>query len=165
MEHPNIYTFKHSALPAIDDAIKGEIAEIDFNVTNLLLKFQGHYRALSELRETLSDLLDSCDLNLQSIRIIPDGNSEEDVPRAINLTDLSTEEKHLIISTGITSTVAIKMLASALNCEIEEALEHVAVVGQAAFASMTPESREASIRRMVEALRENYNGHSFLVEV
>ncbi|MEG4302184.1 hypothetical protein [Microcoleus sp. D3_18a_C4] len=165
MEQPSIYTFRHSALPPIDDAMKREIAEIDFNVSNLILKLQGHYRALSELRETLSDLLDSCELNLQCIRIVPDGDEDEAAPRAFNLTDLSEKEKHLIISTGITSSVAIRMLADALKCDIEDALVIVAVVGRATFAEMSPDDKEASIQRMVEALRDNSDGHSFLVEV
>lgn len=165
MEHPNIYTFKHSALPPLDDAMKGEIVEIDFNVSNLILKVQGHYRALTELRETLSDLLDSCDLNLQSIRIVPDSDDEEDAPRAIGLTDLSRQEKCVIVSTGITSTVAIKMLASIFDCDFEQAASHVAAIGQAEFGRMSSDDIEKSVERMAEALRENSNSSSFIVEV
>ena len=96
MEHLNLYTFKHSALPPLDNAMKGEIAEIDFNVSNLILKLQGHYRALSELHETLSNLLDSCDLNLECIRIVPDSDEDEAAPRASGLTDLPEDVQQSI---------------------------------------------------------------------
>jgi hypothetical protein len=95
MEPPNTFTYRHSEMPPMTDEIKSKIGVIDFNVSNLILEIQGNYRALSELHETLSDLLDNCDLNLQCIRIIPDGEDEEAVQRAIGLTDLPALEKQL----------------------------------------------------------------------
>ncbi len=165
MEHPNIYTFKHSTLPAIDDAMKGEIAEIDFAAANLILKFQGHYRALSELRETLSDLLGSCDLNLQCIRIVPDGDEDEGAPRAIGLTDLSLTEKQVLVSTAVTSTVAIEMLADTLDCDFEDAAFQVRVIGQARFGAMSSEEIEQAVETLAETLRDNPEKRVFKVEV
>jgi len=51
MEPKNTFIFRQSELPPLSDELKAEIAEIDFNVVNLILKIQGHYYALSELTE------------------------------------------------------------------------------------------------------------------
>ena len=64
-------------MPPMTDEIKAQIAEIDFNVANLILKNQGNNRALSKLAETLSDCWDSCEMNLHCIRIV--GGGEEPV--------------------------------------------------------------------------------------
>ncbi|MEG5108234.1 hypothetical protein QUB32_16445 [Microcoleus sp. AT8-A4] len=165
MEQPSIYTFRHSALPPLDDAIKGEIAEIDFNVSNLLLKFQGHYRALSELRETLNDLLDSCELNLQCIRIVPDGDEDEGAPRAIGFADLPTVEKHVVICTAITSTVAIKILAEVLDCDFEDVAFQVRTIGQAEFGSISPEQIEQAVTRLSETLRNKPDTGGFFIDI
>ena len=151
MEHPNIYTFRHSALPPIDNAMKGEIAEIDFNVSNLILKFQGHYRALSELRETLSDLLDSCELNLQSIRIVPDSDGEEEAPRAIGLTDLPLREKAAIAFEILKKRVATKLLAEAYTCSTKEALAKVRDYGEMDLDQLS----EQDIDEMIFAFSKN----------
>ena len=64
IESINTFTYRHSERPPMTDEIKAQIAKIDFNVANLILKNHGNYRALSELAETLSDCLDSCEMNL-----------------------------------------------------------------------------------------------------
>jgi len=51
MEPKNTFIFRQSELPPLSDELKAEIAEIDFNVVNLIRKIQGHYYALSELTE------------------------------------------------------------------------------------------------------------------
>jgi hypothetical protein len=90
MESINTFTYRHSEMPPMTDEIKAQIAEIDFNVANLILKNQGNYRALCELAETLSDCLDSCEMNLHCIRII--GEGEEPV-RASGKASLPSKEK------------------------------------------------------------------------
>lgn len=148
-------------MPPMTDEIKSKIGVIDFNVSNLLWEIQGNYRALFELHEILSDLLDNCDLNLQCIRIIPDGDGEEPVQRAIGLTDLPILEKHLLISTAITSTVAIKVLAGIFNCDFEQVASHVISIAKSEFGGMTPEQIEASVEQIVKELRNNPNAGSF----
>jgi len=72
------------------DEIKSEIAEIDFNVANLILKFQGNYYALLTLAETLAGCMNEAEDNLDKIRIIPDGGEPKLLLRAIGFTDLPT---------------------------------------------------------------------------
>lgn len=160
---PNTFTYRHSEMPPMTDEIKSEIAAIDFNAANLILKYQGHYRALSELAETLSDCLDSCEMDLYSIRIIPDGDDE--VEKAIGLTDLSISDKQLIMSTCIMSTVAIKVLASIFNCDFEQAAFRVRTVGQAEFEDMSPEAVEKAIEQLAKIVGENPDKGFIRIEV
>jgi hypothetical protein len=164
MESPNTYTYRQSELPPMTDEIKSEIAEIDFTVANLILKFQGNYLALSHLAETLADALNSAESNLCSIRIIPDGEPEL-LPRAIGLTDLPTPEKHLLISTAITSTVAIKVLASLFGCNFVQAASHVRQISQAEFGAMSLEQVEKAVEELAKTLRENPDKEGFAIEV
>ncbi|WP_332961153.1 hypothetical protein [Microcoleus sp. AR_TQ3_B6] len=63
----------------------------------------------------LDNCLDSCELNFNAIPIIADDSPQQ----CLNLTDLSKEEKQLILSTPITSTVAIKILAGIFRCDFQ----------------------------------------------
>jgi hypothetical protein len=101
MTSPSIYTYRQSELPPMTDEIQAEIAEINFNVANLILKIQGNYHALSHLVEILADGLNSAESNLCSIRIIPDGGEPELLPRAIGFTELPVREKQLLVSTAL----------------------------------------------------------------
>jgi len=147
------------------DEIKSEIAKIDFTVANLILKIQGNYLALTALAETLADGLSSAELNLCSIRIIPDGGELELLPRAINLTDLPMREKQLLISTAITSTVAIKVLAGIFGCDFEQAASHIRRVGQAEFEEMSSERIESAVAELAKTLHENPDGGLYKIEL
>jgi hypothetical protein len=129
MEPPDTFTYCHSEILLMTDEIKSELAQIHFTVTNLILKIQGNYRALFELSQTLCDLLDNCDLNLQRIRgNIPDSDGDNSLQPGISLTDLSTKEKQLILSRAITSTVAIKVLAGIFDCDFQTSASRLASI-------------------------------------
>jgi len=164
MEPPNTYTYRQSELPPMTDEIQSEIAEIDFNVANLILKIQGNYHALTALTETLADGLNSAESNLCSIRIIPDGGEPELLPRAIGFTDLPTREKQLLVSTAIISTVAIKVLAGIFGCDFGQAASHVRQISQAEFGAMSLEQIEKAVAELEKELRENPNGGGFVIE-
>ncbi|TAE85647.1 MAG: hypothetical protein EAZ60_08800 [Oscillatoriales cyanobacterium] len=149
-------------MPPITDEMKSEIAEIDFNVANLILKFQGNYRALSELAETLADSLNSCKMNLHSIGIIPDG---EVPPRAIGLTDLPRTEKQIIVSTAMTSTVAIEMLADIFDLDFPDAATLIRHKSQNQFGEMSLEKIEQFLEQLTEAAREKPSDHIFIAEI
>ncbi len=112
MQTGNTFTYRHSELPVVRPAIKSEIAELDVRIADLILRSQGNYRELQELAEVLENCLDSCELNLSSIRIVAD-----DIPQPIiqiitgglhpiSMKDLPMEEKQIIFSTAITSSIA-----------------------------------------------------------
>jgi hypothetical protein len=163
MELPNTYTYRQSELPPMTDEIQAEIAEIDFNVANLILKIQGNYHALTALTETLADGLNGAESNLCSIRIIPDGGEPELLPRVIGFTDLPTLEKQLLVSTAITSTVAVKMVATLLGCSFDEAATHISNIGGAQFESLTPEQMEDVVERLAKDLHEQPDESFFII--
>ncbi|MEG4271060.1 MULTISPECIES: hypothetical protein [unclassified Microcoleus] len=165
MEQPNVYTYRHSEMPPMTDEIKSEIEGIDLNAGNAILRFEGNYRALSALAETLAGLLEECETKLQCIRIIPDGDGDEAASRAIGFTDLPTVEKHVVISTAITSTVAIKILAEILDCEFEDAAFQVRTIAQAEFGSMSPEQIEQAVTRLSETLRNKPDTDGFFIDI
>ena len=72
----NTFTYRHSELPPIPPEIQAEIVGLDVQIADLILKSQGNYRALEQLTEILDNCLDSCELNLQFIRIIADDSSQ-----------------------------------------------------------------------------------------
>jgi len=146
------------------DEIQSEIAEIDFNVANLILKIQGNYHALTALTETLADGLNSAESNLCSIRIIPDGGEPELLPRAIGFTDLPTKEKQLLVSTAITSTVAIRMMATLLGCSFEEAADHISNISGAQFESLSQEQIEDAVKRLAQSLHEQPDETFFVIQ-
>jgi len=146
------------------DETQAEIAEIDFTVANLILKIQGNYHALTSLTETLADGLNSAESNLCSIRIIADGGEPEPQPRAIGFTDLPTREKQLLISTAITSTVAIKMVATIIGCSFGDAAAHIARQSETQFEGMTPEQLEEAVTRLAEELHKQPDESFFVIQ-
>ncbi len=155
----NDFTYGHSELPPVRPEIKAEIVALDVQLANLILKSQGNYRELEELAQMLDNCLDSCQLNLSAICI-----ADDSLQPGISLTDLSSKEKEVILSTAITSTVAIKVLAGIFGCDFETAASHVAVIGELEFGSMTPEAIERAIEEMEKNLKDNPDG-AFFIEV
>ncbi len=145
--------------------IQAEIAEIDFTVSNLILKIQGNYHALSALTETLADGLNSAETNLCSIRIIPDGGEPEPLQQAIGFEDLPTLEKQLLVSTAITSTVAIKMVSTLLGCSFGEAADHISNISGSQFESLSPEQVEDAVKRLAQSLHKQPNETFFELKV
>ena len=113
----NTFVYKHSELPSVRPEIKAKIVALDVQLADLILKSQGNYRELEELREVLDSCLDTCQLKLQSIRIIAD-----DTPpaRIVTMKDLPLEEKELIYSISFTNSVLLNLLSQITNRKPEE---------------------------------------------
>ena len=165
METPNTYTYRQSELPPITSDIKSEICEIDFKASNLILKIQGNYLALYAFAETLGDLLDSCELNLQCIRVIPDGGGNEAASRAIGLTDLPKLEKQLLISTAITTTVAINVIANMMGCSFDQAASYVSRIGEEQVRPMSLDQMEMVVAEISKQLQENSDKEHFVIRL
>jgi len=147
------------------DDIKLAIAEIQLSASTLIMQTRGHYYALTKLAEILADCLNTCQANLYNIRIIPDGDGEESVQRAGDLTDLPALEKQLLVSTAVTSTVAIRVLAGIFDCDFEQAASRIRAIGQAEFGAMSPEQIERAVAELSKTLLENPDGGVFQLEV
>jgi hypothetical protein len=165
MKLPNSYTYRQSELPLMTDDIKSAIAEIQLSASTLIMQTRGHYRALTTLAEILADCLNTCEANLHNIRIIPDGDGEESVQRARGLTDLPALEKQLLVSTAVTSTVAIRVLAGIFDCDFEQAASRIRAIGQAEFGAMSPDQIERAVAELSKTLLENPDRGVFQLEV
>ena len=121
----NTYTYKHSELPAVRPEIKAEIVALDVQLADLILKSQGNYRELEELKEVLDSCLDTCELNLQSIRIIADNTQQ---PPSVTMKDLPLKEKELIYSISFTNSVLLNFLSQLTNRTPEETGAELAIL-------------------------------------
>jgi hypothetical protein len=113
----NTYTYKQSELPPLSGELQAEIAEIDFQLANLNLKIQGNYHALNSLAETLENNMDSCELAMNSIRIVPDGWQPK---TEVTLLDLSPAHKQWIYAQTLVVHMLRKSYAKIVNCTEDE---------------------------------------------
>ena len=105
----HIYIYRHSDLPSVRPEIQAEIVALDVQIADLIIRSQSNYRELEQLAEVLSDALDSCELNLQSIQIIPDDENPQ--PATISMRDLPIQQKQLIYSCSRTNAVLMNLLS------------------------------------------------------
>jgi len=120
----NTYTYKHSELPAVRPEIKAEIVALYVQVADLTLKSQGNYRELTELAEMLDSSLDTCQLNLQSIRIVADDTQQQSI---VTMKDLPLNEKKLIYSISFTNSVLLNLLSQLTKKKPEEIVAELAM--------------------------------------
>jgi hypothetical protein len=156
MEQPNIYTFKHSDIPPLDDAIQGEMAEIDLLVSNFILRNPAHYRALSALSKTLYALADRCDLKLESILILPDYDLDEKGREVSSLNNLPYLEKSTIAFEAIKARTAIQFLARARGWSEKEVLTEVELVASTNYKELSPEEESEIVYTISQNLKELY---------
>lgn len=143
MQIGNTYTYRQSELLQLSDEIKAEIAEADFAINNLLAKIQGNYYALNSLHETLGNGTDSCELAVNSIRIVPDSWQEKS---SISLLDLPLEQKEIVIA----QIIAIQSLRAALS-DATTFDEHTA--NAIVFASIVNDCKHLSEQQIDDTLR------------
>ncbi len=111
----NTYTYQHSELPPVRPEIQSEIVALDVHLADLVLKIQGNYRERQQLAEVLTEALNTCEINLQSIRIVPDDAQQE-----IGLKDLRLEDKELIYSISFTNSVLLNLLSDLTRRKTED---------------------------------------------
>lgn len=142
----NIFTYRHSELPPVRPEIQAEIVALDCYIADLILKLQGNYRELEQLSEVLDSSLETCEINLQSIRIIADDTQQSP---AISRKDLPFEEKQLIYSCSKTNSILLNLL-SALTGRPPKILEEEIALQAAAIHETKP--TEAEIETFVDGL-------------
>ena len=141
----NTFTYRHSELPPVRPEIQAEIVALDCYIADLTLKIQGNYRELEQLSEVLDSSLDTCELNLQSIRIIADDTQQSP---AISMKDLPFEEKQLIYSCSRTNSILLNLLSAVTGKPQKILAEEIA--SQAAIHETKP--TEAEIETFVDGL-------------
>ncbi|MGB8688681.1 MAG: hypothetical protein WCD53_15290 [Microcoleus sp.] len=150
MQTGNTFTYWHSDLPPVRPEIKAEIVAVGLHADDLILKSQGNYRELEELVETLDNCLDSCKLNLNSIRIVADDSSQP----SVSMRDLPMEEKQIIFSTALTSSIAIEALASVFGKSPQQIASELAEKAQDFSKTVTSGQINAVIEELLQVWRK-----------
>ena len=114
----NTFTYRHSELPSLRPEIKAEIVGLDVQIADLILKSQGNFRELKELAEVLDDCLDSCELNLKSIQIIPDDDNPQPV-ESPTITDLPIQEQTMVFGTALFSAMVLSTLPKLTGADMD----------------------------------------------
>jgi len=154
----NTYTYRHSELPSVRPEIKAEIVALDVHIADLILKMQGNYRELEEFAEVLDSGLDTCELNLQSIRIIADDTQQ---PPIATMKDLPLEEKELIYSISFTNSVLLNLLSLITKREPEEIGAELAMFSSVHKEPPTIAEVEEQITQLTASRSEVKNGFVF----
>ena len=155
MEPPNVYTFKRSQVPPLDEATKAEIAEIDLAVSNLILRNPGHYRAFSALEKMLYALAERCEIKLESILIIPDYDIADELGNLIvSLNNLPREEKATIVFEAVKAKTAIQFLARSRGWSEKEVLIEVELVAAERFRDLSAEEESEIVHEISQNLNE-----------
>lgn len=113
-------------MPSLRPEIKAEIVALDVQIADLILRSQGNYRELEELAEVLDNCLDSCELNLNSIRIIANDSPSDHHKELCSLKDLPIELKQLIYSCSHTNSVLLSLLSEITNRSVESLVAEIA---------------------------------------
>lgn len=101
----NTFTCRHSDLPPVRSEIKAEsVVALDCQISDLILKSQGNYHELKELAEVPDNCLDSCELNLNSLQVVPDIYKE----KSGGLLDLPQEQKEFIYGQLVVFSVVME---------------------------------------------------------
>ena len=145
-------------MPSIPPEIQAEIVALDVQIADLILKSQGNYRALEQLAEILDNCLDSCELNLNSIRIIPDDNPR---PSAVSMKDLPLDEKQLIYSCSFTNSLLLNILADTLSVSPEELAKDIAANALAHHTPVTDDQVNDFVNGLLPNARKAKNGYFF----
>jgi hypothetical protein len=111
MKTGNTYTYRQSELPEFRPEIRAEIAALDCRIGDLITKSCGNYHELEALSEVLDNCADSCELNLNSIRIIPVNSP---LPEA-GLKQIPSDVKELFFSTSLATSFLVQMLSQEMK--------------------------------------------------
>lgn len=163
MSH-HTFTYKHSDLPAFRPEIKAEIVALGLHADDLILKSQGNYKELEELAETLSNSLDTCELNLQAIRIIPDDSNLQ--PVAVGtMTDLPLNEQTMIFGTALFSAMVLSTLQKITGADVELLISKISEQVNIEMEEISDEQITASLANYLVTYRENPMQKAFRVKI
>jgi hypothetical protein len=160
----NTFTYRHSELPSLRPEIKAEIVGLDVQIADLILKSQGNFRELKELAEVLDDCLDSCELNLKSIQIIPDGDNPQPVESPATMSDLPIQEQTMIFSTALFSAMVLSTLQKPTGADMELLVDKISEQINIEMADISDEQITASLKEYLARYRENPMQSAFKVK-
>ena len=135
---------------------------LGLHADDLILKSQGNYRELEELAETLDNCLDSCNLNLRSIRIIPDNRPQ---PAEITILSLPIEEQTIIFGTAMFSAIALGTLQKITGVDSNLLILKIAKQVNAEMKNISNEQITESLKNYLEKYRDDQTQPAFKVKI
>lgn len=143
----NTFTYRHSDLPAVRPEIKAEIVALDVHIADLIFKSQGNYRELEDLAEVLDSALDTCELNLNSIRIVPDSYQEN----SGGILDLPFDQKELIYSQFVVFNVVMEAWLQTTGIDRDAANSIIVRAIEQNFPTASEKEVDDTLSRLIEA--------------
>lgn len=137
---------------------------MDIHIDDLILKSQGNYRELEELAETLDNGLNTCELNLKSIQIIPDDYNPQPA-QSLTLTDLPMQEQTMIFGTALFSAMVLSDLQKIIGTDIDSLVEKISEQINLELANISDEQVTASLKDYLKKYSENPSQQAFRVKV
>lgn len=158
------FSFKLSTMPPINSTLRWALSKVNCKWSGLTLQGVGDHDQLCDLHLGLAKAIGINNVELLSIKVRENGGEPELLPRAIGFTDLPTKEKQLLVSTAVTSTVAIKTIALFLGCSFEQAAAYVSEVSSVQFESLSPEQIESAVENLAKSLHEHPDESFFVLQ-
>ncbi|MCY7383319.1 MAG: hypothetical protein LH628_12190, partial [Microcoleus sp. CAN_BIN18] len=141
-------------LPPMPPGLEVAVAELDTQIAGLICENIGNYLALRELSEMLSDCIDTCELNLNSIQIVSDGTKEQ-----YSLKKLPLEQKRLIYSCSFTNSVLLDLLSNLTEQSPEDIAKEIATKARIYSKPPTTAELEEFIDQLLLASESDSNWH------
>ncbi len=161
----NTFTYRHSDLPPIRAEIQAEIVALDVQIADLILRSQGNYKELDQLVEILDDCLASCELNLNSIRIIPDNDSQQPAQLPATLTDLPIEEQAMVFSAALFNAMVLSTLQKVTGADMDFLIFQISEQIKIEMEDISDEQISATLEDYLARYRENSMQQTFKVKI
>jgi len=158
------FTYRHSDLPPIRAEIQAEIVALDVQLADLILKSQGNYKELDQLAEILDDCLVSCELNIRSIRIIPDDNPQSAQSPA-TITDLSIQEQTIVFGTAFFGATVLATLQKLTGIDMDLLTSQISEQVSVIMEDISDEQITESLKDYLKKHREHPMQQTFKIKV
>ena len=144
------FTYRQSELPPMPPGLEVAVAELDTQIAGLICENIGNYLALQKISEMLSDCTDTCELNLQQIEVVADGQTVQPT-----LKDLPIEQKQLVYSCSYTNSVLLNLLSELTGRSAESLATEIATQSLIYSRQPTIAVVETFIDELVEASKSD----------
>lgn len=148
------FIFKFLTMPPINSELRRAISKVNAKWSGLTLQSAGDYELVCDLHLALVNAIGIANVEVTSIRVIPDCDTEEVAPRAIGLNDLPLREKAAIAFEILKKRVATKLLAEAYICSTKEAVAKVRDFGEMDLDMLSEQDIHEMIAKFCENLKE-----------
>jgi len=144
------FKYRQSKLPPMPPGLEVAVAELDTQIAGLVCENIGNHLALQKISEMLSDCTDTCELNLQQIEVVADGQTVQPT-----LKDLPIEQKQLVYSCSYTNSVLLNLLSELTGRSAESLATEIAAQSLIYSRQPTIAAVETFIDNLMEASKSD----------